>query len=278
MKIAYCGYDFFSASLHELLNANKNVYRLFTVPDRGAVNDNKYMTKIASQFKIPVSEERITEDTVNQLAAENCELLITAAYNYKIPSLESANIKGINVHPSLLPQGRGEWPLPWVILTDQKTTGITVHKLTQEYDAGDILLQKSFVVDEDETLESLSAKTQMQAKGCLLDAVSEFDQLWETAEPQKGHVSYWGNPPKEERTLDWQFSVKKLDRICRAFGKCGCYATFDDQQWMVYLVKAWEQPHQYKVGDVVHKTSTEMIVAASDGLVSLVYFSKLPGD
>ena len=275
MKIAYCGYDFFSASLRELLNAKKNIYRLFTVPGRGGSNSNQYMMEIARQFDVPISEERITEDTVNQLADEGCELLIAAAYNYKIPPLDSINIKGINVHPSLLPRGRGEWPLPWVILTEQKTTGITIHKLTQEYDAGDILLQNSFSVDDDETLESLSAKTQIQAKKSLLEVVNNFDQMWETAEPQKGNVSYWGTPSKEERTLDWELGVEKLDRLCRAFGKFGCYATFDNQQWMVYLLKAWEQPHQYTVGEVVHKTSTEMIVAASDGLVSLVSFSKL---
>ena len=275
MKIAYCGYDFFSASLRELLNANKNIYRLFTVPNRGSSIGNKYMNEIAKQFDIPVSEQRITEETIEQLANEGCDLLITAAYNYKIPSLESTGIKGINVHPTLLPQGRGEWPLPWVILTEQKVTGTTIHKLTQEYDAGDILLQKSFSVDQDETFESLSAKSQMHAKTCLLETVDNFDHLWETAQPQKGDVSYWGIPPREERTLDWQFGVNRLDRICRAFGKYGCHATFDGQQWMVYLLKAWKQPHQFQVGDVVHKTSTEMIVATTDGLVSLVYFSRV---
>ena len=275
MKIAYCGYDFFSACLSELLNANKNVYRLFTVPNRGATNGNQYMMEIAKQFDVPVSEERVTDDTIMQLEDEGCELLISAAYNYKIPSLDSTNIKGVNLHPTLLPQGRGEWPLPWVILTEQSTTGITIHKLTQEYDAGDILLQKSFSVDQDETLESLSAKSQMHAKRCMLEVVEDFERLWESAQPQKGNVSHWGKPTREQRTIDWQWDVKKLDRMCRAFGKYGCYATFDNQQWMVYLLKAWKQSHQYKVGEVVHKTSTEMIVAAADGLVSLVYFSKL---
>ena len=274
MKIAYCGYDFFSAGLRELLSANKNVYRLFTVPNRSAANGNQYMMEIARQFDVPISETRITDQTVKELADEGCELLITAAYNYKIPPLESSAIKGINVHPTLLPQGRGEWPLPWVILTGQKVSGITIHKLTQEYDAGDILLQKDFTVDKDETLESLSAKTQMHAKDCLLEAVNDFDHLWDSAHSQKGDVSVWGNPPKEMRTLDWQLGVEDLDRICRAFGKFGCHAAFDGQQWMVYLLKAWKQSHTYTIGEVVHKTSTEMIVAANDGLVSLVYFSK----
>ena len=274
MKIAYCGYDFFSASLHELLKAGANVYRLFTIPNRPGMNANQYINEIATEFQLPVSEERISEKNIEQLAEEGCELLITAAYNYKIPSLESTSIKGINVHPTLLPTGRGEWPLPWTILTEQKTTGITIHKLIDEYDAGDILYQQSIPVDDDETLESLSAKLQILAKDCLRETVNSFDELWENAEPQNGEVSLWGMPSNEQRSIDWQWPIEKIDRMCRAFGKAGCYATFDRQQWTVFQLKSWKQKHNYDVGDVVHKTSTEMIVAASDGLVSLVYFSK----
>lgn len=276
MKIAYCGYDFFSASLRALLNADKNVYRVFTVPNRGAANSNQYIYEIAKHFDIPVSEERITSEIIQQLQDEGCELLITAAYNYKIPPLNATNIKGINVHPSLLPEGRGEWPLPWIILTQQQTSGITIHKLTEEYDAGDILYQENFPVDEQECLETLSAKVQMCARDRLLDVVNDFDHLWQKAKPQQGQVTHWGIPSNEQRTLDWQFGIDRLDRICRAFGKFGCYATFDNQQWIVYSLRAWKQAHDYTIGEVVHKTSTEMIVAAADGLVSLIYFQKIP--
>ena len=272
MKIAYCGYDFFSAGLQGLLNNNKNVYRVFTVPSRGGSNTNQYIHEIAKQYEIPVSEERITEKTITQLQQEGCDVLITAAYNYKIPSLDSTNIKGINVHPTLLPKGRGEWPLPWTILTEQKTSGISIHKLTEEYDAGDILLQRSFPLGNDECLETLSAKTQMLAKDCVAEVVDDFDNLWNGARAQQGEVSHWRMPSQQQQTLDWQLSVEVLDRICRAFGKFGCNATFDGQQWVVYHLRAWQQAHQFMIGEVVHKTSTEMIVAASDGLVSMLYF------
>lgn len=274
MKIAYCGYDFFSASLRELLKSGVNVDRIFTVPNRGAVNSNQYMKQIAEEYRLPISEERITEHTIRQLDEEGCDLLVTAAYNYKIPELGNSNVKGINVHPSLLPKGRGEWPLPWTILTKQQTTGITIHKLTQEYDAGDILYQKSIPVDNDETLESLSAKVQLLSKTCLLEVIADFENLWEQAKPQSGEVSEWGAPTREQRTINWQWSIDQIDCMCRAFGKFGCYASFDGQDWIVYMLKGWHQSHDYNVGDVVHKTSTEMIIAASDGLVSLIYFSK----
>jgi len=272
MKIAYCGYDFFHACLEELLLGGVDVYRVYTVPCDNRVNYNQYIYQLCELHNISISEERITEGTIEQLQTEGCELLIAAAYNYKIPSLSATKIKGINIHPTLLPIGRGVWPLPWTILTDQKQSGVSIHKLTEEYDAGDILLQRSFSIASDERLESLSSKVQLLARYMLLDVVIGIENYWESAVAQSGDVSIWNYPSKEQRTLSWDTNVGELDRICRAFGKFGCFATFDNNNWQVYGLSAWEQPHNYTIGSVVHKTNTEMIVAACDGLVSLLYF------
>ena len=272
MKIAYCGYDFFSACLEELLTAHWDVYRIFTVPCDNLYNYNQYIYDIAKTHDLPVTEQRINEQIIHQLQSEGCELLITAAYYYKIPDLSATNIKGINIHPTLLPTGRGVWPLPWTILTSQQQSGVTIHKLAQEYDAGDMLLQKSFPLTSNECLESLSAKVQLMAKDLLLNVVTDLDRHWQLATPQTGPVSIWNYPAKEQRTLDWNESVDDLDRICRAFGKFGCFATFNDKDWVVYDLAGWKQSHQYQPGSVVHRTNTEMIVAARDGLVSLLYF------
>ncbi len=281
MKIAYCGYDFFSAALGSLLEAGLDVYRVFTVSCDNCTDYNQYIYDLCRQYQLPVSEKRVDENTVLQLQEEGCELLITAAYYSKIPDLISTNkltnkkIKGINIHPTLLPIGRGVMPLPWVILNSLDQSGVTIHKLTQEFDAGDILQQRSFSLSDHETLESLSAKVQLTAKDLLLEVIHDFDRYWDNAKPQGNTASSWPRPDKARRTLDWNKSVDELERICRAFGKYGCYAQFDNKDWIVSGLNAWTQLHHYEIGSVVHKTNTEMIVAASDGLVSLLYFNTL---
>ncbi len=272
MKIAYCGYDFFYACLNELLAGQIDVYRVFTFPCDNRFNYNQYIREICNRHKLPMTDKRLDETTVTELEREGCELIITAGYRYKIPDLSKSAIKGINVHPTLLPAGRGVWPLPWTILTNQPQSGVTIHKLIQEYDAGDILLQESFPVTPDERLETLSAKVQLLAKDLLLKAITDFDHHWSRSQPQTGQASEWGLPEKFQRTLNWDLPIENLDRICRAFGKFGCFATFNQQDWVVYGLNAWKQTHTYAVGSVVHKTNTEMIIAARDGLVSLLYF------
>lgn len=272
MKIAYCGYDFFSECLRALLSRGDDVYRVFTFKCENHFDFNQNITEISRQYSLPLTDRSISKNDLEQLRREGCELVITAGYRYKVPDLSSVGIKGINIHPTLLPVGRGPWPLPWTILSGQQRSGVTIHKLTPEFDAGDILMQNEFALEANENLESLSAKTQLQAKAMLTDLMENFTDAWQSARPQGADYSAWPRPSIADRTLDWNAGVAKLDTLCRAFGKMGCYGKFDGKVWIVYRLVAWPARHDFESGAVVHKTNTEMIVAAADGLVSLQYF------
>jgi len=221
MKIAYCGYDFFSECLRTLLSRGDDVYRVFTFKCDNSFDYNQYITKICRQYSLPLSDRPIDQKILEQLQREGCELLITAGYRYKIPDLSATGIKGINLHPTLLPVGRGPWPLPWTILSGQKHSGVTIHKLSAEFDAGDILMQNDFALEANENLESLSAKSQILAKAMLTNLVENFADFWQAARPQEGDHSDWPRPSVADRTLDWSAGVTQLDRHCRAFGKNG---------------------------------------------------------
>ena len=67
-------------------------------------------------------------------------------------------MKMINIHPALLPIGRGAWPMAVTILKGLRESGVTIHKMTAELDAGDILLQEKIEVGPRETLQSLTEK------------------------------------------------------------------------------------------------------------------------
>lgn len=272
MKIAYCGYDFFSECLRALLSRGDDVYRVFTFTCDNRFDFNQNITKISRQHSLPLTDRPIGKNDLAQLQREGCELVITAGYRYKVPDLSSVGIKGINIHPTLLPMGRGPWPLPWTILSGQQRSGVTIHKLSPEFDAGDILMQNEFALEANENLESLSAKTQLLAKAMVTGLMENFAAAWQSARPQGDDYSDWPRPSLADRTLDWNAGVAKLDLLCRAYGKMGCFGTFDGNVWIVYRLVAWPVRHDFECGAVVHKTNTEMIVAAADGLVSLQYF------
>ena len=137
-------------------------------------------------------------------------------------------------------------------------------------------MQEDFALQENENLESLSAKHQILANSMMLRLMENFSQYWNNATPQTGEASYWPRPSEADRTLEWHCGVEKIDRLSRAFGKMGSYCQFENQYWIVYRLLAWPAEHQSTPGTVIHKTNTEVIVAAADGLVSLQYFEPAP--
>jgi len=278
LKIAYCGYDFFHACLRELIRQNHEIVRVFSFSSSAEIDSHAYVKEICQQRKIPFTLQRLTTDDLQILSNKQCDVLITAGYPYKIPDLAPYSLRGVNIHPTLLPQGRGVWPLPWLILKDFTRSGVTLHRLTPQWDSGEILLQDSFDISQRDNLESLSAKSQILATQLIQTCFQNFDHYWQNAQAQAETTEYWSYPAAPYRYIDWRQPVAQIDKTCRAYGKAGSIASFDNRTWLIYDLVAWQTKHHYECGSVVHKTNTEMIVAAADGLCSLRYFSPAPAD
>jgi methionyl-tRNA formyltransferase len=88
------------------------------------------------------------------------DFFVVAGYGKCIPAswLTFPKIMAINVHQSLLPNYRGAFPAEWAILRGEKETGITLLKMSPEFDTGEILAQKSFPIRPDDTRRTLYQK------------------------------------------------------------------------------------------------------------------------
>ena len=74
-------------------------------------------------------------------------------------------LKTFNAHPSLLPKFSGLKDMEVhekVLDYEEKYTGCTIHKVTNEVDAGEIAVQRKILVESDDTPESLKEKVQKQ--------------------------------------------------------------------------------------------------------------------
>lgn len=225
MKIAYLGFDLLYPCLEALENAGCFVMEVFTCD-----TDNKYEFNIrtkafAEKRNIPCHINRITLDDIHRLKKEGCEAIFCAAYYHKVPIDHSLPI--VNVHPAMLPVGRGPWPMPVTILRGLPKSGVTLHKMENELDAGDILAQEEFDVLPCDNLETMTEKIcEIGARLCT-QTVNNFDTYWKEAKPQ-GEYEYWSEPEKEEYTITPDTTPEKADRILRAFFEFECYLHVSD--------------------------------------------------
>lgn len=214
MKIAYIGIDLFFTALENLEKFGCEIGEIFTCETDNITEFNIEICNYAKKHNIPCKMTRITTEDIRRLKNEQYDFAICAGYYFKIPADTGFPI--INIHPSLLPVGRGSWPMPQTILKGMKKSGVTIHKIAEGFDTGDILLQREFNLTEDETLVSFMGKVYALIPQMLSELVQNFDKLYAKAIPQS-EADYWVAPTDEDMTVTQDMTADTADLILRAF-------------------------------------------------------------
>ena len=262
LKIAYCGCDYYANCL-EYLTSNENVeVRIFFAG--GAKSVCHRALAIAKEKGVPASLKPIALRDVRRLfEEEGCDYILSAGYPHKIPI---GDYRGINVHPTLLPIGRGAWPFPRIILDGYSESGVTLHKMTDQFAAGDVVLQERFPLADNETLDSLHCKNQTLGLELVKEWTANHASLWDAATPQ-GDGEYWKRPSREDRTLCFSDDAARVDRTIRAFGSEGVFINVGGKTFLSRNASVQFGLHDYEPGHVVYLTGDWLAVAVAGGIL-----------
>ncbi len=270
MKIAYFGYDPLFPCLEVFLKQGHELTVIYT--GESSPFSNKVI-QFASKNNVELCFGKPILAEMQTLLEQGVELFFSAEYPFRIPipaDLEYA----INVHPTLLPEGRGMTPLPQLILKQSIYAGITLHKLNNKFDAGDILLQKPISLDEDETFDSLSGKIFQQTPDLLFTLLSDLDGYYQNSQAQS-EGSYWPSITQEQQTLDWQQSTAQLLTTLRAFGSLGTYANIAGKACVITSANGKGYQHDYSAGQVLLNNEQHITIATIDGELCIPKISLL---
>ncbi|MCR4791095.1 MAG: methionyl-tRNA formyltransferase [Treponemataceae bacterium] len=125
---------------------------------------------------------------------------------------------GINLHPSLLPKYRGCAPVPASILNMDKESGITIQRVSQEMDAGNILLQTHFTIEKEDNSETILDKAADQGAELFLQVLNQIEnKSVREIEQDSSKATYCGFLKKEDGKIDWSKSAAEIDAQIRAF-------------------------------------------------------------
>ena len=163
LRVVFFGTPSFSAHILEyLVKAGENVVAVVTTPEkqqgRGLKTHPSAMSDMAKLLGIPIlaPDKLRDKDFQETLRLYNADVFCVVAYKilpsevYTMPRLGT-----FNVHTSLLPKYRGAAPMNWAIINGETKTGITTFLLDQRVDTGNILLQESVSISENDTVGDL---------------------------------------------------------------------------------------------------------------------------
>ncbi|MGL5256541.1 MAG: formyltransferase family protein [Proteocatella sp.] len=220
MKIVYFGTDVFIETFSYLLEKNE-ILALYTYHKNEDFFTEYEIVKLARKHRIPVYYNRIDLKEIKRyFLEEGCELFFVAEYDAIIPvPKDMPNFRAINTHSSLLPEGRSYYPIEIAMYKGLERTGVTIHKLANELDAGDIIMQEAFpIYEEDSSIDIYNrcAKVQLEMVKRLMVS---FESFWENAVPQNEKCKYWKRPDEKELTITHTIKLDEAKQIYRCFNR-----------------------------------------------------------
>ncbi len=152
--------------------------------------------------------------------ALNADAAVVAAYGLLLPAtfLNAPPLGCLNVHASLLPRWRGAAPIQHAILAGDRDSGVTIMKVTEELDAGDILLAESVPITPETTAQSLHDELSGLGAKLMVTTLEGVAEGTLVPRPQpREDVTYAGKLTAEAGRLHWSRPASELERRVRAF-------------------------------------------------------------
>ena len=217
MDIVYFGTDVF-LSCFEYLSAHHHIRALYTYH-----NDEDYFTEYeivrqAKEMGIPVHYEAVTPEKTRAYFENGVSLYFSAEYDriIDIPK-DLPAFKGLNIHSSALPKGRGYYPIESAMDRGELRTGVTIHKLKQRFDSGEILEQRTFDIAPDMDSIDIYLTSAANALAMTKEIFSDFDYAWNHAAAQEKKETYWQRPDTSRMTLHHDMNVKTALETVRRY-------------------------------------------------------------
>lgn len=285
LRIIYLGTpDFAVESLRALVENGYNVVAVVTMPDKPAKRGHQLQFSPIKEYALSVGlpvlqPERLKDpDFIEQLRSFNADLQIVVAFRM-LPEIvwDMPRFGTFNLHASLLPQYRGAAPINWAIINGETTTGITTFFLKHDIDTGNIILQESIPIGENENVGSvhdrlmnLGAKLVLQTVDLILSG-----NVPTTPQQDSGNLKPAPKLFKETCEINFNQSPQAIHNFVRGLSPYPTAWTQlningKEDVYKIYEVEPLNIAHHLSAGSIQTDLKTYLYVACKDGFVNIL--------
>lgn len=273
MKIVYIGSDS-SFSLIPFLSLVKSKHEVcaFAYDDVNShfstITSNSIQS-VALNYSVDlINIDADYSNAILKICSYQPDIIIVSCYPRLLPSsLVSIAKEGcFNIHPSILPLYRGPIPLFWQFRDGVDNFGVTLHRMTNKFDDGNIVSQERVKIEDGvshskamEQLAESSAKLVMRMLGNI-----EKGELTEKAQDNK-HASYQTFPKKNDYRVSLSWTAKRIFNFVNAYKEKG----------RTFICKS--EGRKYKLLEVYSYQNTIYIDELNNELENIVILSCNPG-
>lgn len=280
MRILFMGTPEFAASYLDFLIQKKfNVVAVISQKDKPRGRGQKLLPtpvkEVAQKYGIPVFQpSKLNEEGLEIIENYRPDIGIVVAYGRLLrkPFLDAIPL--YNVHTSLLPKYRGPAPMQRAIENGERVTGVTIFKISEGMDEGDIALQRAFELEECEPFGSVYEKFIKYGTELLQEFLRNYPV---TLTPQDhSKATYAPKIEKKDLYVDFSKPAVEVRNKIRAYDPTPGVRTFlNDIEVKLYGACEIENNSQENIepGTVlrIEKQSGDGVIKTIDGLLHIKY-------
>jgi methionyl-tRNA formyltransferase len=208
--------------LKELLDRRKEICAVVTHQDDPHEHVwFESVVELAHAAGVPVLSPNTpnTPAIVSHIATLQPDLILSFYYRRLLCQalLAIPRLGAINLHGSLLPRYRGRAPVNWVLVNGETHTGVTLHYMIAQADAGDIIAQRVVPIAFEDTALMLFDRIAQAAVELLRETFPLIKAGLAPPTPQDpARATYFGGRTPDDGRIDWSRSVLGLYNLVRA--------------------------------------------------------------
>lgn len=164
------------------------------------------------------------EAAKSRLLKLDADYFLVACFPFKLPAdiCRWPSIACLNIHPSLLPAYRGPYPVFWQLKRGEQKTGVSLHQVNAEFDAGDIILQREITFADGLRGRAIDVLIGRQGARLCVDAMELYRVKKVNARSQRvADYSYYPAPVYSEFELSLDWPVRQAFNFMRGTDQWG---------------------------------------------------------
>lgn len=248
LRIVFMGTaEFAVPCLRKIYESRHTVVAVVTAPDlprgRGQKVSFTPVKEFAVENNIDVIQPGVEKGSlrdpkfIEQLKSYNADLFLVVAFRILPPEVfELPPLGSINLHGSLLPKFRGAAPINWAVIRGEKETGVTTFFIQKQVDTGNMILQRSLPIGDDDTAGEVHDRMSSLGADALLETV---EMVAEGTAPRlvqdESMVSTAPKIFKEHCHIEWNTPASAIKNFIRGLSPHPCaFSIMNGEHYKIY--------------------------------------------
>ena len=276
-KIVFMGTSFFAVPILKSLYQNGYpISNVYTQPPKKSNRGQKINKSPINLFSENINLEIRTPSTLKNNIQEEIylnklepDLVLVVSYGQIIPKnlLKIPKYGFLNIHASLLPRWRGAAPIQRSIMNLDRETGISIMKINENLDEGQVCNQYSLKISEKMNSEELSEKLSLLASEKIIDVLDNLhDGNIKFLDQNHSEATYAKKIQKVEGKIDWNEKADKIiGKINGLYPYPGAFFMFNGERYKI--LKAEKSYTKGVAGNII---SEDFEICCGEGSIKVL--------